>query len=229
MDRPIRLFILSDNRLFREALTRIFSKKADIQTVRSREFDSDTADELASFDPDVVLLDSAPALSSKIARVARISGKRIKIVMVAMNDDEDVFLDVVRQGAYGYVPKEASAVEVVNAVRVVAQGEAVCPPRLCKRLFDLVADQWTRRDAPATIVGVGLTRREGQMIPLIDLGLTNKEIAARLNLSEKTVKNHIHRILRKLGAENRFALAAACRASRNSPREGSVATSPPPA
>jgi two-component system, NarL family, response regulator DevR len=230
MDRPIRLFILSDNRLFREALTRIFSKKTDIETLRSCEFRSDPADELVTFDPDVVLLDSAPALSSQIARLARIpNGKRIKIVMVAMNDDEDVFLDVVRQGVYGYVAREASAMELVNAVRAVAQGEAVCPPRLCKRLFDLVADQWTQREAQATIVGIGLTRREGQMIPLIDLGLTNKEIAARLNLSEKTVKNHIHRILRKLGAENRFALAAACRASRNSPREGSVAASPPPA
>jgi two-component system, NarL family, response regulator DevR len=229
MDSPIRLFILSDNRLFREALSRIFSKKTGIETIGSRECVSASAEEVACSDADVLLLDSAALLVSDLARARGPEGKTVKVVMVAMKDDEELFLQVVRQGAYGYVPKDASAVELVSAVRAVAQGEAVCPPHLCKRLFDIVAQHWAETAAQPGRVGMGLTRREEQLIPMIDRGLTNKEIATQLNLSEKTIKNHVHRILRKVGAENRFSAAAACRSSRNSGRQNSPLASAPPA
>jgi DNA-binding NarL/FixJ family response regulator len=220
MERLTRVFILSDNRLFREALTRIFSKKSGIETVRSRQFGPDAAQDVISTNADVLVLDSAQFLSAEgMGLVRNLEGKQpVKILMVAMKEDEALFLEAVRQGVCGYVPKDASAMDVVNAIRAVAQGEAVCPPRLCKHLFDFVAQ--LAAETPATDQGrtAGLTRREEQLVPLIDRGLTNKEIAAHLNLSEKTVKNHIHRILRKVGAENRFSLAAACRASSRSAR-----------
>jgi DNA-binding NarL/FixJ family response regulator len=226
LDKCIRLFILSDNRLFREALARIFSKKTGIDTVRSCHFGAHITDELLSSDPDVLLLDSAPALCSEFARLIRErQGKQLRIIMVAMKEDEDVFLEVVRQGAYGYVPKDASAIELVNAVRAVSQGEAVCPPRLCKRLFDLVAQLASESRQPMA-TGKRLSRREEQLIPLIDRGLTNKEIAAQLNLSEKTVKNHVHRILRKVGAQNRFGVAAACRSNGSCAPEASFVSPP---
>jgi two-component system, NarL family, nitrate/nitrite response regulator NarL len=211
MEKLIRAFILSDNRLFREALTRIFSKKSDFETVWARGLDSGAFEEIRKHDPDVLVLDSTPFLSSECLKLVRerANAVPIKIVMVAMKEDEATFLEAVRQGACGYVPKDASALDVVNAVRSVVQGEAVCPPRLCKHLFDLVA-----QTAPTTAPGhegapLGLTRREEQLIPMIDRGLTNKEIAAQLNLSEKTVKNHVHRILRKTGLDSRFSLSAA--------------------
>jgi DNA-binding NarL/FixJ family response regulator len=220
MERSTRVFILSDNRLFREALTRIFSKKSDIETVRSRQFGPDVARDVITANADVLVLDSAQFLSSEGMGLARNSeGKQpVKILMVAMKEDEALFLKAVRQGVCGYVPRDASAMDVVNAVRAVAQGEAVCPPRLCKHLFDFVAQVAAETPAPEQERTVGLTRREEQLVPLIDRGLTNKEIAAHLNLSEKTVKNHIHRILRKVGAENRFSLAAAYRANSRSAR-----------
>lgn len=222
MDSPTRVFILSDNRLFREALARIFSKKSDIETVRSRQFGPDAAEDLLGADPDVLLLDSAPFLCSEVARLVKERGvkRQLKIVMVAMNEDEELFLEVVRHGVYGYIPKEASAIDVVNAVRSVAQGEAICPPRLCKRLFDIVAQQ-AERTSQRERAGVGLTRREEQLIPMIGRGLTNKEIASQLNLSEKTVKNHVHRILQKAGVNNRLSIAAACRTGNGNSREHS--------
>jgi DNA-binding NarL/FixJ family response regulator len=212
MDRPIRLFILSDNRLFREALVRIFSKRSGIEAIWPCQFGPEAVEELVNSDPDVVLLDSTPALCSEFTRLIRDrGGKQIKIVMVAMKEDEDVFLEVVRQGAYGYVQKDASAMELVNAVRAVAQGDAVCPPRLCKHLFDLVAQSSPEAVFRSSGIGMGLTRREEQLIPMINRGMTNKEIAAELNLSEKTIKNHVHSILRKVGAQNRLDVASACR------------------
>ncbi len=213
MERPIRLFILSDNRLFREALARIFSKKTDIEAICSCRFGCEAAEELIGSEADVVLLHSAPMRCSELARlIFDRSAKRINVVMMAVEEDEQSFLGLVRQGVCGYVAKDASAMELVNAVRAVANGEAVCPPRLCKRLFDFVAQQTSESPAqPAANMSMRLTRREGQLVPLIDRGLTNKEIAVQLNLAEKTIKNHVHRILRKVGAENRFAIAAACR------------------
>lgn len=212
MEKPTRVFILSDNRLFREALTRIFSKKSDIETARSRPFGPDAAEDVMNSGTDVLVLDSVQFLSAEGAQLINApQSRQIKVVMVAMKEDETLFLEAVKQGVCGYVPKDASAVDVVNAVRAVAQGEAVCPPRLCKHLFDYVAQYAGDSPVVQTERAAGLTRREEQLIPLIDQGLTNKEIAAQLNLSEKTVKNHIHRILRKVGAENRFGLAAAFR------------------
>jgi DNA-binding NarL/FixJ family response regulator len=211
MDRATRVFILSDNRLFREALARIFSKRSNIETVRSRQLDSTAIEDILDSNPDVLVLDSPQFLSSEAARLTkeRLGGGTIKIVMVAMKEDEALFLDAVRLGACGYVPKEASALDVVNAVRAVAQGEAVCPPRLCKHLFDVVAQTAAGKVPGHEGTGAGLTRREEQLIPLIDRGLTNKEIASHLNLSEKTVKNHVHRILRKMGVGSRFNLSSA--------------------
>ncbi len=226
MEEPRRVFILSDNRLFREALARIFSKKTDIETVRSRQFGPDAADDVANSKPDVLVLDSAQFLSSEGWRIVNpLQHRQIKVLMVAMKEDEALFLEAVKQGVSGYVPKDASAGDVVNAIRAVAQGEAVCPPRLCKHLFDYVAQMPSEARSSELETGITLTRREEQLIPLIDRGLTNKEIAAHLNLSEKTVKNHIHRILRKVGAENRFSLAAAF---RSSPRPSRVPMSDSP-
>lgn len=226
MERPIRVFILSDNRLFREALTRIFSKKSDIETLRSRDFAADAAEEIVNSDTDVLVLDSAQFLSAESTGLTNHPrGQQIKIVMVAMKEDEALFLEAVRRGVCGYVPKDASAIDVVNAIRAVAQGEAVCPPRLCKHLFDYVAQLPNDLPPGEPERAAGLTRREEQLIPLIDQGLTNKEIAAQLNLSEKTIKNHIHRILRKVGAENRLGLAAIFRSSTRSAR---TALSQPP-
>lgn len=220
MEKAIRVFILSDNRLFREALSRIFSKKSDIETVRSRQFGPDAIDDVKNSQTDVLVLDSAQFLSAEGAQLVNHPHRQqTKVLMVAMKEDEALFLEAVRQGVCGYVPKDASAMDVVNAIRAVAQGEAVCPPRLCKHLFDYVAQtSCEASDCESEKRAAGLTRREEQLIPLVDRGLTNKEIAAELNLSEKTVKNHIHRILRKVGAESRFGLAAAFRSSGRAAR-----------
>lgn len=213
----VRIYILTDNRLFRESLSHIFSKKNDIEVVCSRQFGPDAMDDILASAADILLLDSASFLRSEAARLSdgQTAGRHIKILMVAMEEDEALFLEAIRNGASGYVPKEASAVDVVCAVRSVAQGEAVCPPRLCRVLFDFVAHQPCRIPVRRPGASHGLTRREEQLIPLIDRGLTNKEIAAQLNLSEKTIKNHVHRILHKVGVSNRISLSVACQFEDN--------------
>jgi DNA-binding NarL/FixJ family response regulator len=104
--------------------------------------------------------------------------------------------------------------ELAAAVRAVAKGQAICPPNLCMALFEFVAEDRSESFDFRLGHDRGLTRREQQLMQMIDRGLTNKEIAAQLNLSEQTVKNHVHRMLRKLGASDRLAAAELCRSPR---------------
>lgn len=207
------VFLLAENRLLREALLRILSKKDDIQVVGAGAYGSDTFDQIRATRANVVVLDSVSFVLGQNCVVAELHrlDPAIRIVMVGMEADESVFLRVVQAGAVGYVLKDASATEVARTVRAVAAGEAVCPGSLSGALF-----QWVTRHQPAVPSlllknSFGLSRREQQFVGLIQKGLTNKEMASQLNLSEQTVKNHIHRILRKLGAPDRFSAVEVCR------------------
>jgi DNA-binding NarL/FixJ family response regulator len=209
----VEVFILAENRLLREALTRILNKKTDIQVVAAAAFGPDVVAQIAQRAPDVVLSDSASVALSELPLIAEIRAAvpALKVVMIGMEADQGTFLRLVREGIVGYILKDASAIEVATAVRSVANGEAVCPPELRRALFDEVAKQ--KPQPPQFFVrhGLGLTRREQQLVLMINEGLTNKEIAAQLSLSEQTVKNHIHRMLRKLGASDRLSAVELCR------------------
>jgi len=207
------VFLLAENRLLREALLRILSKKDDIHVVGAGSYGPDMLGHIASTRANVVVLDSvSPVLAEHgVLHNLRQLNPAIKVVMVGMEAEETVFLRVVQAGALGYVLKDASAVEVSRTIRAVAAGEAVCPAGLSVALF-----QWVARHKPAIPSlhlknRLGLSRREQQLVILIEQGLTNKEMASRLNLSEQTVKNHVHRILRKLKAPDRLSIAEVCR------------------
>src|SRR5580658_7768139 len=200
------VFLLAENRLLREALLRILSKKDDIHVVGAGSYGPDVFDQVISTRANVVVLDSvAPVLAEHGAvRELHQLNPAIRVVMVGMEADEAVFLRVVQAGAVGYILKDASAVEVARTIRAVAAGEAVCPAALSGVLF-----HWVERHKPAIPSlylknSLGLSRREQQLVGLIQQGLTNKEMASRLNLSEQTVKNHVHRMLRKLGAPDQI-------------------------
>jgi len=209
----VQVFILAENRLLREALARILNKKADIRVVGSSAFVPDIVHQISQAVPDVLLSDSAALALSELRLVSEVRGAipGLKVVMIGMDADREVFLRGVRDGIVGYILKDASAMDVATCVRSVANGEAVCPPSLCLALFEQVAQQDQRPTHFFMRHHLGLTRREQQLVHMISRGLTNKEIAAQLNLSEQTVKNHIHRMLRKLGANDRLAAVELCR------------------
>jgi DNA-binding NarL/FixJ family response regulator len=209
----VQVFILAENRLLREALTRILSKKNDIRVVGASAFSPDVVEQISGAAPDVLLSDSAAIALSDLRLVSEVRAAipGLKVIMIGMDADRETFLRAVRDGIVGFVLKDASAMEVATAVRSVANDEAVCPPSLCLALFERVANQSPQ---PASFVirhNLGLTRREQQLVHMISRGLTNKEIASQLNLSEQTVKNHIHRMLRKVGATNRLGAVELCR------------------
>jgi DNA-binding NarL/FixJ family response regulator len=120
-----------------------------------------------------------------------------------MDSDEEQFLAAVRSGVMGYLLKDASASDLVAAVRAVYRGEAVCPPQLCSGLFRFVAHMVDEIPVKRSAPRPDLTLRQQQLMTLVAKGLTNKGIASRLNLSEFTVRKHIHRILKQVDAGSR--------------------------
>ena len=104
--------------------------------------------------------------------------------------------------------------EMAATIRSVATGEAVCPPALSMALFRVAARQATPPSTFSWGTELGLSRREQQLVELLRERLTNKEIAAQLNLSEQTVKNHVHNILRKVGASDRLTIVERCEVER---------------
>lgn len=211
MSQKINVFLLAGNRLFREALGRMLRAKSDVNVAGNESCSSGTIGQIGRCECDVILIDPVTGEYCDIDLVRSIASAApsAKLILIDMVEDEATFLKAVRAGVAGYLLQHASAVEVIEAIRAVHQGEAVCPPRLCMSLFKHLAASGegiaqVKSGRNGRIRG-RLTRREQQLVPLIGQGLTNKEIAAQLNLSEQTVKNHIHRILQRMGAMNRFA------------------------
>ena len=203
---PAEVFLLAENRLLREALIRILTTKSNIRVAGAGPYSTVTRAKMIAARPSIVLLDSIALVLSEPRFVAVLQAEipRVKVVMVDMEPDATMFLRAVREGVVGYVLKDASAMEVVSTLNAVSAGEAVCPPALSMAMFECVARHYKSTPQPSRI----LSRRERELLTLLHDGLSNKQIAARLNLAEQTVKNHVHRILRKVGAPDRLAIVA---------------------
>jgi len=200
----IRAFLLIENRLLREALVRLFRKRSDLEIVGQASPTDETPLGTIESQCNVLVGDSFLAgrfLASSTAK----GGMRdtCKIILVGMEPDEDQFIASVRSGVTGYLLQDASASDVVGAVRAVFRGEAICPPQLCSMLFRFVAQMSTEVPLPDSPPKPDLTLRQQQLVTLVAKGLTNKEIASHLNLSEFTVRNHIHNILKQVDASSR--------------------------
>jgi DNA-binding NarL/FixJ family response regulator len=200
----IRVFLLIVNRLLREALCRLFRKRSEILLVGQAEQTHATTCQILDSKCNVLVIDSCEVnwLAESFAMQSR-GQTAPKAILIGMESDEKRFMAAVRAGVTGYLLKDASAQDVVAAVRAVSRGEAVCPPPLCSSLFCFVVQMARGMPIQGVTSRPDLTLRQQQLVSLVAKGLTNKEIASCLNLSEFTVRNHIHRILKQVHAENR--------------------------
>jgi two-component system NarL family response regulator len=200
----IRTFLLIENRLMREALVRLLCKRTDLLVVGQSGHAEASALRLLDSKCDVLITDSLQTpWFSAITSVENAACGSFRIVVIARESDEKHFLSAVRSGVTGYLLQDASASDVVAAVRAVFRGEAVCPPQLCSSLFRFVAQMASDIPVQNAPPKPDLTLRQQQLVNLVAKGLTNKEIASHLNLSEFTVRNHIHRILKQVDAGSR--------------------------
>jgi two-component system, NarL family, response regulator DegU len=209
-----KIFLALDSRVLRESLASLLRNngKGCVQVCGVSACTIDTnelVDAISASGPDVIVTETKPAVPLRNGYLRRIlsfsTGARI--LMVDMKGDDQSFLDAVRCGATGFLLRDCSAADVLTAVRSLARGEPFCPPNLCQKLLQYVAEERFCGPSVEVRVQLGLTRRQQEIAPLLADGLTNKEIASRLNLSEQTVKNHVHSMLRRTGAKDRFAVA----------------------
>ena len=209
----IRVFLLIENRLLRESLVRVFRNRPDLLVVGQSGHPGATARGVLDSQCDVLVTDSLEARSFP-ANIAHESGDQasFRVVVIAMDSNEEQFLAAVRSAVTGYLLQDASASDVVAAVRAVFRGEAVCPPQLCSTLFRSFAQMAREMPVQSATPKPNLTLRQQRLVALVAKGLTNKEIASHLNLSEFTVRNHIHRILKQVDAINRSEAVEAIRA-----------------
>ncbi len=208
------VFLVAENRLLREALVRLLSKRTDVAVVGATALDSSTLDQIVAAQPIVVLLDSENLVFENPRMVERIHEvlPDTQVVLIGMEREETTFFRALCENVVGYVLKDASALEIVGAIRAVAAGEAAFPTCFSRALVRCATQQLAGSLTQISLSPHGLSRREQQLVELVRAGLTNKEIATRLNLAEQTIKNHVHRILRKVGAADRITMVERCQA-----------------
>lgn len=200
----IRVFLAIENRLLRDALARLLRRQADIELSGKGGSGETNPGEVAQSGSDVALLDFLdPKWMSAVREQGQEKGRTIKTIVIGMDVERAAVLEAVRCGVKGYLLKDASAVDVIAAVRAVARGEASCAPQMCTLLFQAVAQMEVNRQESKPTGKMGLTLRQQRLMKLVAKGSTNKEIAEELRLSEYTVKNHMSRILKQLDAVDR--------------------------
>ena len=204
----VRVFIAAENRLLREALSRVLNKRSGVEVIAGNGAAPFHTDALLEAQPDILLLTSRGGLEEDIVAIkdVRAAAPNVRILLIGMAKNEREFLQCVRAGINGYLLRDASAEEVLDGVHSVHAGEAVCPGSLCAVLFKYFESDASSLSVASSRRRMGLSRREQQLIPLIAQGLTNKEIANHFSLSEQTVKNHLYRMKHKIGAEDRLEM-----------------------
>src|SRR5712672_534181 len=179
-----RVFVAAENRLLREALCRMLAKGGENEVLGTDLTELFRTEDLLKEEPDILLLASHGNRNDDLAaiRMVRTTAPQVKILLIGTLGEESEFLQCVRAGVHGYLPRDASTTDVVQGVRALQDGEAICPGALCATLFRYFEQEATCFPSASAHRRLGLTRREQQLIPLIAEGLTNKEIANRFCL-----------------------------------------------
>jgi DNA-binding NarL/FixJ family response regulator len=202
---PVRVMIVDDQELFRRGLAMLLTAEDDIDVVAEAGDGEEATTLAAAIAPDVILMDVRMPKQSGIE--ACISIKAVvpsaKIVMLTMSDEEVDLYDAVKNGASGYLLKDASIDQVAEAVRVVADGQSLISPSMAVKLLEEFKSM-SRGGASNDAITPKLTGRELEVLNLVAHGLNNREIARQLFISENTVKNHVRNILEKLQLHSRM-------------------------
>jgi DNA-binding NarL/FixJ family response regulator len=198
----IRIAIADDHPVVREGLAAMLETQADLEVVGQAETGSEAVTLVASHEPDVLLLDlEMPELDGVgVLRRLREAGSRTRVIVFTVFDTDDRIIAAVEAGAAGYLLKGAPRAEVFAAVRTVAAGGSLLTPVAASAVLRRVRGE---APAPATTAAPMLTARERSVLEQLARGLGNKQIAATLGISERTVKFHVSAVFAKLGAGNR--------------------------
>jgi DNA-binding NarL/FixJ family response regulator len=211
-EATISVLVVDDICLCREGVADLLRQGGSAGEVRTAADAPAAVQSLRSFGPDVVLLSLASSDALATLAAIRVAAPTVRVVALAVTETEDEILAYAETGVTGFVPRHGTLETLENTIASVVRGEAVCPPvvtgALLRRISTL-ADQGSR---PAD--AAHLTPREREVLMLIEQGLSNKQIAQRLSIEVRTVKNHVHNLLEKLRVRRRGEAAARLRSAR---------------
>ncbi|MDC0765405.1 response regulator [Streptomyces sp. HD] len=204
---PIRVFLLDDHEVVRRGVHDLLNDEPDITVVGEAATAEQALVRVPALRPQVAVLDVRlpDGDGVTVCRELRSRLPELACLMLTSFDDEEALLDSIMAGASGYVLKQIQGSDLVSAVRTVAAGQSLLDPSATTKLMARLRAGETQEPEPEALPG--LTDREREILALIGEGLTNRQIGQRLYLAEKTVKNHISRLLAKLGVERRIQAA----------------------
>lgn len=199
----IKVVIADDQGMVRAGFRWLLEAERDIAVVGEAVDGADAVDAATRLRPDVILMDIRMPLMDGITATARIvaAGETTRVLILTTFDLDEYVFDALRAGASGFLLKDAPAEDLIAAIRVVARGDSLLAPAVTRRVVDaFVHRSRTARHDPRI---EQLTRREHEIFALIAAGLGNREIAARLFISEATTKTHVSNLLAKLRLRDR--------------------------
>jgi len=204
----IKILIADDHFIFREGLARILNDVPEMRVVATVASGEDALVRAGEFKPDVVLMDvNMPGIGGvEATRRLREHHPQMYVIMLTISEKEDDLFAAIRAGARGYLLKNMGGAEVTSAIQHVAAGEAIIAPTMAVKLLTEFANRTPQ--ASATFDDQDLSERERHVLELVARGMSNKEIAADLNLSPHTIKAHLRAILDKLHLRSRTQAAA---------------------
>lgn len=209
MSDNIRVFLCDDHTLFRQGIKKLLELDPDINIVGEASNGQEALDMLKKAGPDVILLDIGMPKMDGITATFKIRKilPSIKIIILTVYEDEPNIFQAVKAGAMGYLLKDVSIDELIEAIHRVNKGEALIQPVIATKILKEFALLDKRKVKEGDKFYNDLTEREKEILRLITLGGTNKEIAQKVGISEKTVKNHISNIFQTLHVNNRTQAA----------------------
>ena len=206
--KKIKILIVDDHPMMREALVTALSDEADMKIVGEATDGAEGLKLAVECKPDVILMDLLMPGMGGLEAIARICEviPEARIIVVTSLEDEDKILSAIQAGALGYFPKTAPRTFLLEAIRKVADGIPYLPSGIAVKLFKGI--RGTKALGGRSAIDEPLTSRQDEILALIGEGRSDQEIAKVLHLEEATVRSHVHRILQRLGVENRAKAVA---------------------
>ncbi len=207
MSEPIRVVVVDDHAIVRKGITALLATEPGIQVVGEASNGSEALEQAKTLKPDVMLMDLVMPQMDGIEAILQIKASQpdVRILVLTSFAADDKVLPAIKAGALGYLLKDSSPEDLVQAIRQVYRGESWLHPTIARKVLQELTRPAERPPAPDT--SDTLTEREAEVLRLIAQGLSNREIAERLVLSEATVRTHVSNILNKLHLASRTQAA----------------------
>lgn len=207
--RKIRILLIEDNRILREGITAMINGQGDVTVAAVSDGRDNILAKARAVKPQVVLMDLGSDGQNSLDVVGSVKKEfpGVKIIGMGLAPAQSDILEFVQAGAEGFILKDATVEDVIKTIRAVAGGETVLPPPMTGSLFSQLAEHTLLKGKRNLRGAIRMTQREKEVIASIVDGMSNKQIADRLNIATFTVKSHVHNILEKLALQSRLQIA----------------------